>query len=157
MREHPAEGPTPFCETCGEYRYPVYNTAVSMLVMNPERTRVILIRQYGKPWNVLVAGYVNRGEDAEDAARREVREELGLEVTELRYNRSRYYAPSNTLMLNFTVIVEEENAHPNWEVDSWSWYSVEEARERIKPGSLARAFLVGYLDGHYEFPELPVS
>ena len=51
---------------------------------------------------------------------REVREEIGLEAREVRFNHSHYFAPSNTLMLNFTVTVDDEEAHPNWEVDSWT-------------------------------------
>ena len=158
MREHENEGGlVPWCETCGEYRYPVFNTAVSMIVMNREHSRVILIRQYGRPFNVLVAGYVNHGEDAEDAVAREVYEEIGMTVQDLHFNRSHYYAPSNTLMLNFAVTVSEDEAHPNWEVDSWRWYSIEEAKEAIKPGSLAEAFLKGYFSGHYELPQIPPS
>lgn len=154
LREHPHEGRLPFCPQCGQFRYPMFNTAVSMLVMNRSEDRTILIRQYGKPTYVLVAGYVNKGEDAEDAAVRELREELGLKAESVRFNRSHYYPGSNTLMLNFTVTVDEEEAHPNWEIDGWSWFSIDEAREKIRPGSLAKAFLLGYLDGHYEFPDL---
>ena len=102
----------------------------------------------------LVAGYVNRGEDAEDAVVREVREEIGMTVEKLHFNHSRYYARTNTLMLNFTVTVKEADAQPNWEVDSWRWYGIEEAKREIKPGSLAAAFLRGYFDGYYEFPDL---
>ena len=152
IREHKTEGLVPYCEKCGAFRYPVFNTAVSMLVMDESRSRYLLIRQYGKPHYVLVAGYVNRGEDAEDAAAREVREELGMTVTSARFNRSHYYAPTNTLMLNFTVTVAESAPHPNWEVDDWSWFAPEQARQAIKPGSLAAAFLKGYQDGAYTFP-----
>ena len=152
IREHPEEGPVPWCDTCKEYRYPVFNTAVSMIVVNPDETRVILIRQYGKPSYVLVAGYVNKGEDAEDAAAREVLEEIGLTVRNVRFNHSRYYPRTNTLMLNFTVTVDDVEAHPNWEVDGWSWFSVEEARRQIRQGSLAAAFLNGYFDREYHFP-----
>ncbi len=154
-KQHKTEGLVPFCDSCGEFRYPVFNTAVSMLVMNPARSRIILIRQYGRPHYVLVAGYVNRGEDAEDAAVREVREELGLTVETVSFNHSRYFPPTNTLMLNFTVTVAEDAPQPNWEVDSWRWFDLEEARAAIKPGSLAAAFLKGYLDGRYEFPVYP--
>ena len=153
---HEGEGcEVPWCPACGAYRYPVFNTAVSMIVLNRARDKVLLIRQYGRPFYVLVAGYVNQKEDAEDAVVREVREETGLHVESLRFNRSHYFAPSNTLMLNFTVTVAEETPHANWEVDDWSWFSVDEAQERVKPGSLARAFLRGYFNGgDYEFPNL---
>lgn len=151
IREHETEGPTPWCDTCGQFRYPVFNTAVSMIVMNEAKDRVLLIRQYGRPHYVLVAGYVNRGEDAEAAAAREVREEVGMAVTSARFNHSHYFSPSNTLMLNFTVTVAEQEVHANFEVDDWRWFSVEDARNNIKPGSLAQAFLNGYFTGKYPF------
>ncbi len=155
LRHHESEGEVPYCEHCGEFRYPVFNTAVSMLVMNEAKDRIILIQQYGKASYVLVAGYVNKGEDAEHAAAREVYEELGLTVSSVSFNHSRYYPRSNTLMLNFTVTVPEEEVHPNEEVDSWRWFTTEEARANIRHGSLAEAFLDGYLDGgEYHFPAL---
>ena len=160
IKDHPTEGPVPYCDSCGEYRYPVFNTAVSMIVTNADHSRVILIQQYGKPFYVLVAGYVNKGEDAEDAAAREVLEEIGLQVHSVHFNRSHYYARTNTLMLNFTVTVDDVDAHPNWEVDNWNWFSVEEARQNIRPASLAEVFLRGYFDGEYHFetfqPSSPV-
>ena len=152
-KPHGEEGLVPYCGACGAFRYPVFNTAVSLLVTDEQQEHIILIRQYGRPAYILVAGYVNRGEDAEDAARRELMEELGLSARSVRFNRSHFFPPSNTLMLNFTVTVPMEEAHPNHEVDGWRWFSLEDARKAIKPGSLARAFLLGWLDGEYDFPE----
>lgn len=150
-KRHPTEGrDIPYCPSCGAWRFPTFSTAVSMIVMNEAMDKVLLIKQYGSDTYVLVAGYVNLGEDAEDTVRREVREEMGLEVQSLHFNHSHYYAPSNTLMLNFTVTVRGE-IHPNWEVDSYRVFSVDEARRNIRPNSLARAFLLGYLDGKYQF------
>ena len=151
-RAHGDEGMVPYCESCEAFRYPMFNTAVSLLVLDEARQNILLIRQYGRPHFILVAGYVNCGEDAEDAARRELREELGLELSSLRFNRSRYFPPSNTLMLNFTVTVPSREAQPNREVDDWQWFTLEEARRAIKPGSLAEAFLLGWMDGEYRFP-----
>ena len=99
------EGIIPFCPSCGEYRFPVFNTAVSMIVINQKEKKILLIKQYGKDAYILVAGYVNRTENLEDAVRREIREETGMEVTELHFNRSSFFEPSNTLMCNFTAYV----------------------------------------------------
>ena len=82
---------------------------------------------------------------------REIREEMDLKVLECHFNRSHYFAPSNTLMLNFTAIVETDDAHPNSEIDAWKWFTVEEARANIREGSLAQAFLNGFFDGEYHF------
>ena len=151
-KSHGEEGVFPYCDTCGAFRYPVFNTAVSLLVLDEEEENILLIRQYGRPHFILVAGYVNQGEDAEDAARRELMEELSLPAVSVRFNRSRYFAPSNTLMLNFTVKVPTKDARPNREIDSWQWFSLAEARKNIKPDSLAEAFFLGWLDGEYRFP-----
>ena len=149
---HPEEQrEIPYCERCAAYRFPVFNTAVSVLVMDEAEENVILIQQYGLGLNVLVTGYVNQGEDAEDAVVREVREELGLEVTVRRFHRSHYYARSNTLMLHFTAVTREREAHPNEEVDAWGWFSVEESKRAIAHGSLSETFLLGAYTGEYPF------
>ena len=145
------EGMVPWCPSCGDFRFPIFNTAVSMIVMNEARSKIILIKQYGRPDYILVAGYINKGEDAEDAAKREVFEELGLHVKDLHFNHSHYFAPSNTLMLNFTVIVKESEPKPNSEIDEYHWFTVGEARKNIRPNSLAQKFLEGYFTKKYDF------
>ena len=60
-RELEGEGIIPYCERCGEYRFPVFSTAVSMIVTNTERDKILLIKQYDRDCYILVAGYVNKG------------------------------------------------------------------------------------------------
>lgn len=150
MRYCKDEGMVPYCPHCEEYRFPMFNVAVSMIVANKEEDQILLIKQYGRDTYILVAGYVNKGEDAEDAVVREVKEEMNLDVHAVRFNHSHYYAKSNTLMLNYTAIVDGKE-DPNWEIDSYHWFSREQARANIRPNSLAQAFLLGYLDGVYHF------
>lgn len=144
------EGTIPFCPACNEYRFPVFNTAVSMIVMNKNRDKVLLIKQYGRNSYILVAGYVNQGEDAEEAVIREIKEEVGLHVTDISFNHSHYFAKSNTLMLNFTAVVDGD-VHINDEVDAYHWFTIDKARMHIRDKSLAQAFLIGYLDKEYDF------
>lgn len=68
----------------------------------------------------------------------------------LHFNRSHYFAPSNTLMLNFTVTVAG-TLNPNEEIDSYEIFAIEEARKNIRRPSLAQAFLDGYFDEKYSF------
>ena len=88
LKELEEEGIVPYCPKCQQYRFPMYNVAVSMIVVDEETGKILLIQQYGKPSYILVAGYVNRGEAEEHAVVREVREETGLEVEHLRFNRT---------------------------------------------------------------------
>ena len=140
------EGMIPYCEHCGQYRFPMFNTAVSMVVYSPDHSKILLIQQYGKARNILVAGYVNKGEAAEHALSREVMEEIGLTVTECCFNKSEYFEKSNTLMLNFACRVDSDDlSHKTDEVDEAAWYTPEEARKAICHDSLAERFLLAWL------------
>lgn len=146
-KELEGEGMIPFCPKCNDYRFPLYNVAVSMVVINKENGKILLIQQYGRQKYILVAGYVNRGEKAEEAVAREIKEETGMTVSSIRFNRTSFFAPSNTLMCNFTAFVENDSElHVNREIDSYAWFTPEEARANIFPGSLAAQFLTAYLD-----------
>ena len=146
-RELENEGIVPYCPKCGQYRFPQYNVAVSMIVVNEEKDEILLIKQYGKPWYILVAGYVSRGEALEETVAREIREETGMTVSRMKFNRTQFYEKSDVLMCNFTAFVKDTSEFsPNYEIDSYAWFSREEARRNVRPDSLAEFFLVSYLD-----------
>ena len=141
------EGVVPYCPKCGAFRFPQYNVAVSMIVVNEEKDEILLIKQYGRPTYILVAGYVTRGEALEDAVRREVKEETGMTVSRLKFNRTQFFEKSDALMCNFTAFVKDASElSPNFEIDSCAWFTRDEARANIRPNSLAEYFLVSYLD-----------
>ena len=142
------EGIIPYCEKCGQYRFPIFSAAVSMIVHDPEKTRILLIQQYGKPSYVLVAGYINKGESAEAAVIREVREETGLTVTSLHFNKSEYFERSNTLMFNYTCVVDSDSLEGlnTTEIDKADWFGISEAPQAIRKNSLAEKFLLYYLE-----------
>ena len=149
LRPHPTEQPTPWCESCGDWRFPLFSCAVSAILLDKSGSRMLLIRQYGEPDPVLVAGYVDKGETAEQALLREVREELGMTARSPRFLGSHYYAPSETLMLHFLAVLEEDEVRPGPEVGSWEWVPVEEAPKLVKPGGLAQRLLADW-DGRLD-------
>lgn len=144
LRNQPEDGPEPWCPNCGTWRYPSFSTACSMIVRHPDGERVLLIDQYGKQ-GILVAGYVAQGENLEQTVRREVREEVGLELDDVAFNASSFFAPSNTLMVNFVCQARTAEVHRDREVDSCRWVSKDELLEAMLPGSLAQRFVKLYL------------
>ena len=141
------EGIIPYCPKCRDYRFPMYNVAVSMIVVNEEDQKTLLIKQYGKDFFRLVAGYVNRTESLEHAVVRELKEETGMTAERVVFNRTRFFEPSNTLMCNFTAFVKDDSElNPNYEIDYCEWFSFDEARKAIDPNILAGQFLNAYLD-----------
>lgn len=146
-KELKGEGIVPFCENCNSFQFPMYNIAVSMIVVNEETDKIMLIKQYGDPFYILVAGYVNRGEPLENAVVREIKEETGMNVSHIKFNRTKFYEKSNTLMCNFTAFVKNDTElSTNNEIDSFRWFTKDDARKNILQNSLASYFLNAYLD-----------
>lgn len=148
-KELKGEGIIPFCPECNQYRFPMYNVAVIMIVINKDMRKILLIQQYGRPRNILVAGYVTRGESLENAVVREIKEETGMTVTGLTFNRTKFFEKTNSLMCNFTALVDNDSELcVNEEIDRYDWFTPDEARKEILQGSLAAEFLNAYLDEH---------
>lgn len=144
-KENGIDGMVPYCPNCHEFRFPMFNSAVSALVLNPKKDKILLIQQYGHKDNILIAGYVTKGENAKQALFREVKEETGLTISSYEFNDNEYYARTNTYINNYIVVVEDESFHCNEEVDYAKWYDLKDAMNIIKPDSLAQELLRRYL------------
>lgn len=139
---HDQEGLVPFCKHCEEFRFPQYNTAVSMVVVNRDKNRILLAKHKGQDDFILFAGYVKKGETAEKAVTREFREETRLNVVKFKYMSSRYHEPHNVLMLNFLVVAENgEIALDASELDEAVWFDFDGALQAVRKDSDAEAFL----------------
>ena len=147
MRELEHEGMIPYCSVCNDYRFPIFNTAVSMVVLNQREDKILMIQQYGRASNILVAGYVNQGESAEEALARELKEEIGRLIIKYRFLKTEFFPKSNTLIWNFAVVIDSEDLSgvSDWEVDKAQWFSFEDAVLKVKQDSLAQRFLVNFI------------
>ena len=139
---HKTEGLVPFCKKCGEYRFPQFTTAVSLVVTNRAKDKILLAKHLGQDDYILIAGYVKKGESAEKAVTREFKEETKLNVVKFKYMSSRYHEPRNVLMLNFLIIAEngEVVADPD-EIEECRWFTFDEALEAVRKQSVAETFL----------------
>ena len=139
---HKSEGLVPFCKNCNDYRFPQFATAVSLVVTNRTKDKVLLAKHLGQEDYILIAGYVKKGETAEIAVTREFKEETKLNVVKYKYMSSRYHEPRNVLMLNFLIIAEngEIYADPD-EIEEVKWFDFDEALEVVRKQSTAEAFL----------------
>lgn len=139
---HKSEGLVPFCKNCNDYRFPQFATAVSLVVTNRTKDKVLLAKHLGQEDYILIAGYVKKGETAEKAVTREFKEETKLNVVKYKYMSSRYHEPRNVLMLNFLIIAEngEIYADPD-EIEEVKWFDFDEALEVVRKQSTAEAFL----------------
>ena len=136
------EGVVPYCPECGQFRFPQYNVAVSMIVVNEEKDEILLIKQYGRPTYILVAGYVTQGESLEDAVRREIREEASIEVKDIRYFGSQTWPFPSNIMIGFRAEYASGELKPDGEeVVESGWFDRDNLLEISRPGSIARRML----------------
>ena len=72
--------------------------------------KLLLARNANFPdgWFSLVAGYADIGESLEETVRREVKEEVGLDICGIRYYKSQPWPLSGSLMVGFTAEGNEE-------------------------------------------------
>lgn len=77
------------CGECGAVQYPITAPVGIVCVSDEDSTKVLLVRQPRFPPGMFscVAGFLDVGETLEDCVRREVCEEVGLEVTQVRLTR----------------------------------------------------------------------
>ena len=83
--------------------YPRINPAVIVAVHDGDR---LLMTRYARrpiPWFVLLAGFIEVGETAEQGVAREVREEVGIQVKHIRYYGSQPWGMSGNLTLAYTA------------------------------------------------------
>lgn len=136
------EGLVPYCKNCGKFRFAQFATAVSMVVTNRQKDKILLAKHVDQDDYILFAGYVKKGETAEKAVTREFKEETKLNTVKYKYMSSRYHEPRNVLMLNFILIAEDgEPSLDQTELEEVKWFSFEEALENVKKDSTAEAFL----------------
>lgn len=88
------------CSDCGHRVYPRINPAVIVGVISDGR---ILITRYrrGYAHNALVAGFTEIGETLEECVAREVMEETGLRVKNIRYYKSQPWGMAQDILMGF--------------------------------------------------------
>jgi NAD+ diphosphatase len=125
--------------TTGAEFFPRTDPAVIMAV-HDGGNRLVLGRQAAWPPGrfSILAGFVEPGESAEAAVVREVAEEVGLRVTDVRYVGSQPWPFPQSLMLGFVARVEgEDTLRPDAsEIEEARWFTREELRAGDGPRAL---------------------
>ena len=89
------------CPCCGNTVYPKIAPAVIVAVTDGDK--LLLTKYAGREYTryALVAGYTEFGETLEETVRREVMEEVGLKVTNIRYYKNQPWAFSDSMLVGF--------------------------------------------------------
>lgn len=148
MRPHEKERMM-YCLECGNQEYPRIMPAVIIGVVDGDR---ILMSKYAdrdfKKY-ALIAGFAEIGESIEDTVRREVMEEVGLKVKNIRYYKSQPWSFSDTLLLGFyadldgddKVTLDEE------ELELAEWFERDKIPVKESDLSLTNEMMIKFRNG----------
>ena len=142
------EGLVPYCETCEKPLFDMFSTCIIVMVVN-EFEEVALLKQgyLSNQYRVLVSGYMKPGESAEECTRREVLEEIGIELERLEIVGTDWFARRDQLMIGFLGRAKKQPFVLSGEVDAVDWIPVEEAPALMHPGkSISTELVRRYLE-----------
>lgn len=91
------------CPNCRLVNYPRLSPAIIVLVSRDEELLLARAHRFPPGMYSILAGFVEPGESLEETVVREVREEVGIDVTDIRYFGSQPWPFPNSLMIGFTA------------------------------------------------------
>ncbi|MGA9523566.1 MAG: NAD(+) diphosphatase [Myxococcaceae bacterium] len=91
------------CPVCRIPFYPRLSPAVIVLVRRGAQALLARNATFPRPWFSTLAGFVEPGESLEEAVIREVKEEVGIDVADVRYFGSQPWPFGRSLMIGFTA------------------------------------------------------
>lgn len=134
------------CETCGKEVWPSLATAVIVLVHRGDEVLLVHARNFRGSFYGLVAGFVETGESLEEAVHREVMEETGITITNLRYFGSQPWPYPSGLMVGFHAdYVSGEIKLQEEELAAGSWFTKDHLPQIPEKLSIARMILDDWL------------
>lgn len=141
MRNH-ATDRAKECPSCGFVSYPVICPVVIVAVVRDGK--LLLARNAGFPTgrHSVIAGFVEAGESLEAAVAREIREEVAIEVGDLRYFGSQPWPFPHSLMIGFRATWKSGDIRPDGrEIVEAGWYGPESHPDIPPYGSISRRLI----------------
>jgi NAD+ diphosphatase len=137
------------CPACGQLSFPRLSPAIIVLVEWDDR--VLLARGTGFPPGMYstLAGFVEPGESLEEAVHREIYEEAGIGLKDLRYFGSQPWPFPHSLMIGFTAqYAGGEIVIDPAEIADAQWFTVETLPRVPQKLSIARRLIDSYVAKH---------
>lgn len=137
------------CPQCGKHLFPSIASAILVLVQRGD-DEILLVhaRNFKGSFYSLVAGFLEAGETLEECVAREVAEETGLAISDIRYFGSQPWPYPNNLMVGFTArYVGGDVRLQDSELSAGRFYSRYDLPELPRPLSLARRMIDAWLEG----------
>jgi NAD+ diphosphatase len=115
------------CPICNTIIYPKIAPAIIVAIVSNDKILLAHNSNFIGGWYSLIAGFVDVGETLEETVRREVKEEVGLDVWNIRYYKSQPWALSGSMMIGFIADADENQpiCIDGKEITDAAWFSRE--------------------------------
>jgi NAD+ diphosphatase len=135
------------CTSCGKEVWPQLATAVIVLISRGDEVLLVHANNFRGPYFGLVAGFVETGETLEQAVEREVHEEVGIRVKNIRYFASQPWPYPCGLMVGFYADYDGgEIRLQRSELGAGGWYHRDHLPQIPEKLSIARQLIDHWLD-----------
>lgn len=134
------------CPKCGFISYPRICPAVITAVIKEGRILLAHAPHFPANWYSIIAGFVEPGETLEECVHREIMEEVGITVKNVRFFGSQPWPFPNSLMIGFFAEYESGELHVDGkEIADAGWYSVDGLPSLPPQLSIARRMIDWYV------------
>ncbi len=134
------------CPACGQRNYPHIAPAVIVAVKRDGRLLLARNRRHRAGMYTVLAGFVEAGETLEETVRREIKEEVGIEVMNIRYFGSQPWPFPNSLMVGFTAdYAGGEFIFEDDDIEDAAWYTAENLPTLPSSPSIAHELIRDWL------------
>ena len=139
------------CPKCDLHSYPRLSPSIIVLVEKGDE--ILLARSPHFPPGLYstLAGFVEPGETAEEAVSREVFEEVGIQVKNIRYQLSQPWPFPHSLMLGFNAeYMAGEIKIDGVEIEDAHWYNINNLPKLPIYASIARWLINQFIDKQHD-------
>lgn len=136
------------CPECRQEFYPRISPAVIVLIKKEDSILLVHARNFRGTFKGLVAGFLEPGETLEECVHREVMEETGLRIRNLKYFGSQPWPYPSGIMIGYTAEYESGTIKlQDEELSAGAFYTRDGLPEIPKKLSIARKLIDAWLEG----------
>lgn len=142
------------CDACGLHIFPPVTPAIIIGVVNNNTLLLAHNARFPDGLYSLVAGFMEPGETIEQCARREVAEETGIDIEDIRYFGSQPWPFPHSLMIGLTGKYAGGSIRPDgMEITDAAWFSPQELPKLPPQGSISREIIDWFIRSNHHDAE----
>lgn len=131
-----------WCSSCQRHDYPRVSPCVIVAVRDGKRLLLAQHPRHKTGMYTVIAGFVEPGETLEQCVAREVKEETGLSITNIRYMESQPWAFPSNVMMGFLADYAGGDLNPDYEeLTDAQWFDMDQLPLVAPTGTIARRLI----------------